>query len=239
MKKVFLLIALLAVLAIGGIVMAQGVNVPDKAIDNSPALERVIFIHYKKDFTKPDNPGKTSGGTSCFGFLSKGAKLKAVEDLVIHPDLNLPAVLNSVQEWDANTSTTLFGNYTVDATANWDSATPDGRNEFSFGNYSQSGVIAVTVAWGNFSGPISSRSISEFDIMFNTDYSWGDAETNPALMDIQNIATHEIGHGVGLADIYQTACFQVTMYGYSDYGETDKRTLQAPDIKGLQALYGN
>jgi len=56
-------------------------------------------------------------------------------------------------------------------------------------------------------------------------------------MDLQNIATHEFGHGVGLNDVYQTDCSLVTMYGYSDYGETQKRTLEPPDINGLLTLY--
>jgi len=30
----------------------------------------------------------------------------------------------------------------------------------------------------------------------------------------------------------------VTMYGYSNYGETSKRTLEQPDITGLQSMYG-
>jgi predicted Zn-dependent protease len=57
-------------------------------------------------------------------------------------------------------------------------------------------------------------------------------------MDLQNIATHEFGHAVGLGDIYDTACSSVTMYGYSDYGDTVKRTLETPDITGLRTLYG-
>jgi len=57
-------------------------------------------------------------------------------------------------------------------------------------------------------------------------------------MDLENIATHEIGHGAGLNDIYSSSCTAVTMYGYSDYGETSKRTLEIPDIQGLQTLYG-
>jgi len=57
-------------------------------------------------------------------------------------------------------------------------------------------------------------------------------------MDLQNIATHEIGHGVGLADVYQTACSEVTMYSYSTEGEIIKRTFETPDITGLQKLYG-
>ncbi|MDP3026842.1 MAG: matrixin family metalloprotease, partial [Nanoarchaeota archaeon] len=67
---------------------------------------------------------------------------------------------------------------------------------------------------------------------------WGNASSNTKVIDLQNIATHELGHGVGLADIYSTACSSVTMYGYSYYGDTEKRTLETPDITGLQTLYG-
>lgn len=249
MRKIVLIILIIIVLVVGSIAVAQGIPrnpstvepsgrtviVPDQATNNSPVLEKAIFIHYKKDFVKPAG---TSKGNTCYGFLSKEAKLKSVEDLTIHPDLDTSVILASANEWDSHTSATFFGNYTIDSTANWDSEAPDGRNEFSYGNYPQSGVIAVTVVWGYFSGPPSTREIVEFDVMFDTDFAWGDATVNPAVMDLQNIATHEIGHGVGLADIYQTACSAVTMYGYSDYGETIKRTLETPDITGLQKLYG-
>jgi len=57
-------------------------------------------------------------------------------------------------------------------------------------------------------------------------------------MDVQNIATHELGHGLGLGDLYQTTAWQETMYGYSDNGETMKRDLYLGDIAGIQALYG-
>lgn len=274
MKKAILIGATITVLAVATVVLAQGVArgpatvvpsgkkvvVPDQAIDNSPVLEKAIFIHYKKGFGKPgtecgngvcepsenakkcpqdcDEGANGEPKQKCYGFLTKGARLKSVEDLTIHPDLDFTAVLNSSSEWDSNTSTTLFGSSTVDSSANWDSQTPDGRNEFSFGDYSQSGVIAVTVAWGYFSGPPWAREIIEFDILFDTDYTWGDAALNPAVMDIENIATHEIGHGLGLDDIYESACSEVTMYGYSDLGEIKKRTLEQSDITGLQELYG-
>jgi predicted Zn-dependent protease len=57
-------------------------------------------------------------------------------------------------------------------------------------------------------------------------------------MDVQNIATHEIGHTLGLDDLYTTSCSAVTMFGYSGYGDTAKRDLAIPDITGLQKLYG-
>jgi hypothetical protein len=33
-----------------------------------------------------------------------------------------------------------------------------------------------------------------------------------------NIATHELGHGVGLADLYDDQWSEQTMYGYATYG---------------------
>jgi hypothetical protein len=57
------------------------------------------------------------------------------------------------------------------------------------------------------------------------------------VMDLQNIATHELGHAVGLDDIYTSTCSEVTMYGYSTYMETKKRTLEQPDIKGISGIY--
>lgn len=57
-------------------------------------------------------------------------------------------------------------------------------------------------------------------------------------MDLQNIATHELGHGVGPGDIYSSSCSEVTMYGYSSYGENKKRALEQQDIIGLQKMYG-
>ncbi len=208
---------------------------PEKAIDNSPVLEKYVFIHYKKDFAKRGDARAKQ--PACYAFLSKGAKLKSVKDFTISPDLDAAIILTSGSEWDSHTSSALFGTYSIDATANWDSAAPDGRNEFSFGNYPEAGVIAVTVVWGYFSGPLQTREIVEFDVMFDTDYVWGDATADATKMDLQNIATHEIGHGVGLADLYNS-CTEETMYGYSATGETKKRDLNTGDIAGLQKLYG-
>lgn len=226
----------------------QTVTVPQAAIDNSPKLEVITIIHYKRGFGhKPQhNPGGGTGeptGATCYGFLSKGAKLTSTENLVYDQagsGLSQNQVGTAIEaaggEWDANTSTSLFGSITYSAGANFDS-TPDGVNELSFGDYPTNGVIAVARVWGIFSGPPSGRYIDQFDIQFDTDFAWG-IDGSLTLMDLQNIAIHEIGHGVGLADVYELVCSEVTEYGYSDYGETKKRTLESPDIIGLQSLYG-
>lgn len=219
------------------------ISVPDVAVNKSPALEplepgtleRIVFIHYAN--------GKTVASArapSCYKLL--GVKWRSLPvSYVINPEVEAivsGAVLAGNETWDTATSKELFGGYSLDSTADWDGDYPDGRNEYSMGNYSQSGVIAVTVIWSGVPLGSKGRQIIEFDVMFDTDFTWGDATVNSAVMDLQNIAVHESGHGVGLGDIYSSSCSEVTMHGYSDYGETKKRTLEQQDITGLRKMYG-
>lgn len=266
MKKVNLgiLIALFVfILMIGGVAMAA-MFIPaveqakgNAKADNAPVitkandhwvlapsgLERIVFIHYKKGFAKPPWAGGGKKESKCYDFLGRGVEWEELPvTYVVHPGLETTvpgAIFDSAETWDGATSVELFSNiYSVDETANWDSDAPDGRNELLFGDYPEEGVIAVTIVWGYFSGPPQLRKIVEFDVLFDTDFTWGDATVDPTVMDLQNIATHEIGHGLGLDDIYDSVCSEVTMYGYSINGETKKRTLEQPDITGLQELYG-
>ena len=218
-----------------------------------PGLEKIVFIHYKKGHakldkpTKPDRPDKPSGEQDCYDFMRKGLKWKSLPVLChVDPSLDIDVISVSRDAWDVETQENLFSidDDTVE-NVDWDGDTPDGRNELSFGDYPQTGVIAVTVVWGYFTGPPDLREIFEFDILFDTDYNWGYAgETNEdedydiEVMDLQNIATHELGHGLGLGDIYTDGCSDVTMFGFSTEGETKKRTLDDPDITGIQELYG-
>lgn len=219
------------------------VSVPDVAVNKSPALiplepgslEKIVFIHYAN--------GKVEAKAKaplCYKLL--GSKWKSFPvSYVIHPEVEAKdpgAISASAETWDAATSKELFGSFTTNSSANWDIDYPDGRNEYSLGNYPEEGVIAVTVVWSGVPLGGKGRQIIEYDVMFDTDWTWGDATVNPAVMDIENISVHETGHGAGLADIYDSACSEVTMYGYSTYGETKKRTPEPPDITGIQKLYG-
>ena len=229
------------------------VFVPDVAVGHSPTLkgiqpgtlERTIFIHYANG--KIVSSAKTPTCYKLYGIKWKSLPVS----YIVNPNgynesFVTTAISASVGEWDSHTSKTLFGTGSIDYDANWDGDYPDGRNEYSFGDYDDPEecleppcVIAVAVVWAGVPiGKGKGLQIIEYDVMFDTDFSWGDATVNPAVMDLQNIAVHESGHGVGLADVYQSVCSAVTMYGYSDYEETQKRTLETPDITGLQKLYG-
>lgn len=255
--KIGLVVLVAAILLVS--VGSAAARANDKGNANEPRVkEKMVFIHYKKDkdngnakppWVEEKNKDKTPD-SSCYGFLANGVKWKSTPvNYVIDPDnyygmsegYITGAIQESVETWDANTSTELFGGWTIDHDATWDGDNgdvPDGRNEFVFDNYLDPNVIAITVTWGYFSGPPKQREITEFDVLFNTQYWWGDSDTNSGFMDLKNIAVHETGHGIGLGDLYETTCMEETMYGYSDYDETKKRTLNVGDITGLQKLYG-
>lgn len=146
------------------------------------------------------------------------------------------AVSASAEEWDRYTSKELFNNtYQIVYDATFDTQVRDGRNEVLFGDYPTEGVVAVTVIWYNR----ITKAIVETDVMFDIEYSWGDATVSgSAVMDLQNVATHEMGHVAGLDDVYNKSARHETMYGYVRYGETLKRDLYYGDIAGIQRLYG-
>lgn len=241
MKKLGLgILIAVVVLSLSGVAVAISNQGAEKS--KAPDLEKIEFIHWKKDFAKPERV-KAPKPPTCYKFLT-GSKVKWTAlpvGYVINPintqnldeTLITSAIFNGAETWDAATSKELMNNtYATDYTATY--GAQNYQNAITFGNYPTAGVIAVTTAWYN----PATKAIVEFDMMFDTDYDWGDATQNPAVMDLQNIATHELGHGVGLGDVYETACGAVTMYGYSNYGDIEKRTLENPDIKGLQTLYG-
>ena len=243
MNRIGLIILVIVVaVALSGIASASAVPSAEKV--NGKNLVPVDVIHWQKGFAKPGGGGNDKVPT-CYAFLGKSRQtlLKWNNPPVsyfinpsgvsLDPTFVGNAIRSAAETWDDATSKELFNDAsTVDATAPWGIA--DSQNVLTWGNYPQAGVIAVARYWIDS----ETKSIAEFDIMFDTDYTWGDAESNSSLMDVQNIATHELGHGIGLSDVYKVPCSTVTMYGYSNNGDIAKRTLEPSDITGLQTLYG-
>lgn len=136
-------------------------------------------------------------------------------------------VTTSADTWDKETSAAVFS---YEGTTSRSAGRYDGYNVVAWGSY-RARVIAVTYIW------YSGSQILETDTRMNTLYKWS-LTGEAGKMDAQNIMTHEFGHWAGLADLYDDADYWLTMYGYSNYGETYKRTLGLGDILGLQAVYG-
>ena len=95
-----------------------------------------------------------------------------------------------------------------------------------------SSAIAVTQDW------FGSGTIEEADIDCNGVYlSWNTTGAGGGV-DTQSILTHEIGHFLGLGDLYDGGHASSTMYGvYS--GGTGSRSLAEDDMAGCRALYAD
>ncbi|MBC7236602.1 MAG: matrixin family metalloprotease [Chloroflexi bacterium] len=200
--------------------------------------------------TKPDD-------SSCYAFLARGAKWKTAEPYIVDPtnerDLSEAAVrgaiATSIAKWEDaadgamgnGNSLNILGDESTGTVDGADTVSPDNKNEVLFGDIQDSGAIAVTIVWGVFGGLPFARELVEWDQVYDdVDYDWSEnceSDDCTAKMDLENIVIHELGHSVGLADLYTAECAEQTMYGYADYGETKKRTLEAGDIAGVSTLY--
>jgi len=211
-------------------------------------LEQIIFVHPVAP-DRPDSPGKGKppkppvepkdntyyelwggwlDGTATY-YVNPTVSLVAGEDPVA-------AVNAAVEAWDEVTAANLF-EYGGETTERW--YAEDGQNTVSWVKFVPRNYIAVAVMWYDPATMI----IYEIDIVFNTFFAWGidpDREGGVTIkaMDIQNIATHEFGHPTGLDDLYNEIYSELTMYGYSSKGETQKCTLEEGDISGAQSIYG-
>jgi hypothetical protein len=115
----------------------------------------------------------------------------------------------------------------------------DGQNVVVWGNV-PGGAIAVTYTWYYADG-----TVAETDTVMGKSLPWKytsvsnpDAVCGPLnAYDVQDILTQEVGHWVGLDDLYAAADHDLTMYGYGSLGELKKDTLAAGDLAGVKAIY--
>ncbi len=246
--------------------VAPGVFSLGTAIDNGRFVEGYAIINYKKGYAKPgtecgngicepgenarkchqDCSGEEPDTSSCYGFLAKGAKWRTIEPYIVNPDntrgLSETFVVNNlaynIDKWESVAGVNILGNGSnTDETLVADTVSPDNKNEVYFGDIDEPGAIGVAIIWGVFRGPPWARELVEWDMIFDQeDFNWS-ATGEAGKMDFENIATHELGHSVGLGDLYTDECSEQTMYGYADYSETKKRDLESGDITGIRKLY--
>ncbi len=231
LKKIFALLFIAAFLSF----------IPLAFAESKSDVVQVTFV--LKDDNSYAKPGGTPGGSKPsvdYKIWFKGYKTDTTVPLVVYTanpeglssSFVTAAIEASINTWDSETSATLVN--TLTSVDGYGVLGKDDQNSIMFGSYSDNRAIAVTYAWINR----ATRQLVEYDILFNTYFTWGDAAVNSALMDLQNIATHELGHGFNLADIYDQSKSALTMYGYSGEGDTAKRTLEPGDITGLRVVFG-
>ncbi|MFC1609189.1 matrixin family metalloprotease [Patescibacteria group bacterium] len=212
-------------------------------------VEGYAIVHRKKGKAKPDwvkDKNPKDSDSACYEFLAKGAKWKTLEDWVVNPTniagLNEEYVLDNlgvdVAKWEVAAGYDILGNGSMDyETAISDLGAMDSKNAVYFASIADSNAIAVTYIWGIFGGSPKNRVLVEWDQVYDdVKFAWSSV-ADPLAMDFEGIATHELGHSVGMGDLYESGCSEQTMYGYASEGETKKRSLETGDIAGISELY--
>ncbi len=144
------------------------------------------------------------------------------------------AIANSFATWDALVSAVTLSEDTPTSATR---ARLDGQNAVLWKRQSPS-TLAVAYVWYY----TDTHEVAESDLVFNSRHSWSYTPYTPTCSslnsyDVQNIGTHEVGHWMGLDDMYGSSNVDLTMYGYGSIGELKKDTLTTGDKNGLNALY--
>jgi hypothetical protein len=133
------------------------------------------------------------------------------------------ALKGAMKAWTDVTSADHVLNYAGTTTAGF---TTDGRNTllWASGNGCTGSCLAITALVLS-----SGQVITETDISFNSSYTWN---TNGADYDVQAVATHELGHSLGIHHTELTSTPRPTMY--ASYFGTTGQSLETDDKSALQ-----
>lgn len=203
------------------------------------------------DYTSTNtDPNQYTGlNSDCAIMISDGAIWKTAEDYIIDTtnteglsSLFIHEALGrAISSWKLVLDPSPIGSEDLTHTSDGpDFNAPDGLNEITFGPISDSSTIGLTILWGIFGGPIEQREIVEYDIIFNdVNFVFGNVDQISTVIDLQAVATHELGHGtVGFADVYTSSCSGATMYGRTSPGSKTQRTIDPDTIISARQAYG-
>lgn len=169
-------------------------------------------------------------------------------------------ISKAANQWDTNTNQNLFRG--VDTSNNPGSQNAvemstyvpswsrrgyiDGKNVHAWTTSLSSPTIAQTTTWYYTSKSVkgydgsSYKQAIESDCWYNKNMKWvvapGQTTATSSKVDVRTIATHELGHTIGLDDLYSGSDSGQIMYGYNS-GNV-KWFLNSGDKYGLLRLYG-
>lgn len=211
-------------------------------LDLPPGIIGRIFIHriHEKDRRPPslglctsDESEPTAFGLAGWSMPAQGLSWK----------LNRASLPSGIQFEDAKgalqAAFQAWTNADKDKIFTYAGETPIQRPKLDYENivtWGKLGPGTIGVTYIRYNA--ATKLVVDVDTVFNSRYPWyvftatSDCISSPVAYDIQDIATHEFGHWIGLDDLYSGDDKDLTMYGYGAGGELKKRTLERGDIAG-------
>lgn len=244
MKKISLAILIGGViLAISGIATA-GITIPAKKPATVPVdqIERGVFVDYGYDSPPwyPQNCSTTTYETDTYRWAPKISWASLPVDVTIYTGSapisgTFEAIKDGFTTWDDETGTTLYGSISENTTSG-PGVSLNGENTVQWGTIDgPGGIIGVTYYW-YYS---ATKQMMEFDMVLDASESWSTSTTGVLdAFDVQNVATHEVGHTLVLGDIRSPKSCGLTMHAFTWWGDIIKRDLAPGDILGVKAIYG-
>jgi hypothetical protein len=158
----------------------------------------------------------------------------------LDPVASKNALTAAAQTWEGATSQNLFADTnTIEVTTTKNADKYDGSNVVAFKPFSSTiqNALAYSRTYYEYTKVGGYYSAKESDLCFNTLYDWDTSGTGNKC-DLQSVAVHELGHTLGLGDLYTDPVFsgdkKQIMGGYTGA----KRTLGNGDKTGVWTLYG-
>jgi len=252
MKKLIVVLISIALVVLPAIPVSAAQS--DKAGPINAKILEAVFIHYEKPVKPvkpaPELPDIDNSHYEIIGPAWDLSNLPGGIPFVINPAKAPSGAAEEIEKafeaWDNATGEKLFAAPSLNSNSWWGDL--DGTNNISWQVLTTRGAIAATWIWyvdkDGSGGMTEGDEVIENDIVFNASLRWGiDADGEGAdytlknMYDVCNIATHEIGHVVGLDDLYNDEYQNLTMFGYGAKAETKKISLEAGDIAGTYYLY--
>jgi hypothetical protein len=193
--------------------------------------EIVRAVHVLCKASDEAKPGGGGGGQDCTSTAYRLAGWHWTSSYRATSASYASLVGQGLGTWDAQTGASISAG--SGSGKQGEAGTYDGVNQIEWESLGASSTIAVTTTWYYRGSGVAVES----DGQYNTYYQWS-TSGEAGKMDVLNIVTHEVGHTFGLNHPSGSGISCLTMYAYGAYGETQKRTLGAGDILGIEAIYG-
>jgi len=155
------------------------------------------------------------------------------------------AITAAANTWDdavaqnifADSTTVILDNTKVVDNPLSSSPVSDGYNVHGWANLGNN-YLGMCRWWSNGVVKDGYKSILEADIWYASDKAWTTdlSKATGSTFDLQSVAVHELGHTIGMGDIYPTSSdFAQVMNSY----DGAQRVLGNGDLAGAQTLYGS